>query len=158
MKNQGRQYMFIQHHTLLLYSIFKNTKSIIFEKRVMMENQMVQTGNVILDNMEHLAAFLIPSDWFRLVCLASAVHGGLKEKVIKSVEEIACRMFGVEHVFTISNMIRCGLLAPFTRNSWGEIKEKFHLINDEDETIEGNKDYSYIYILYASLLYKLIYP
>ena len=39
---------------------------------------MLQTGNVILDNIEHLAAFLNPSDWFRIICLANGVHGGLK--------------------------------------------------------------------------------
>ena len=56
---------------------------------------MVQTGGVLLENMEELAAFLTPSDWFRLVCLASSVHGGLKEKLLRNMEEIACRAYGM---------------------------------------------------------------
>lgn len=47
---------------------------------------MLQTGSVLLENIEELAAFLTPDDWFRLICLASSVHGGLKEKLIKNIE------------------------------------------------------------------------
>lgn len=49
-----------------------------FEKGVTLENDMIQTGSALLEGMEELAAFLEDKDWFRLICLASAVHGGIK--------------------------------------------------------------------------------
>ena len=156
MENQGRQYLFLQHHTMLLYSLFKKTKSLIFEKSVTMENQMIQTGSVLLENMDELAAFLEPRDWFRLVCVASAVHGGIKEKTIKAIEETACRMYGIEHAFTIKNMFQCGLLSSFTKTNWKEVKERFRLINEEEDSSKMTQDYSYIYILYASLLARMV--
>lgn len=93
-----------------------------------------------------------------MVCIWNSIHGGLKEKVVKAVEEIVCRMYGMRHVYTVNNMVKCGLVSNFGKSSnWKEVKERFNLINENEEDEGGlgkgkEKDYSYIYILYASLM------
>ena len=64
-------------------------------------------------------------------------------------------MYGIEHSFSVNNMQKCGLLSVFSKLNWNDIKQKFNLINEDELESDKSKDYSYIYILYSSLMYIL---
>lgn len=122
-----------------------------------METAMLLTGNNSLESLEELAVFNTPESFLRLVALASALLGGIRDKNLKAIEEIVVRSYGVEHVLTLRNLQATGLIQTYVnRGFWNEIKNRFYLIN-ENVDLRSPNDYSYIFIVYASLMYANVY-
>ena len=64
------------------------------------------------------------------------------------------RTYGVEHALTLRNLQTAGVIQGYVnRGNWNEIKNRFYLIN-ENVDLRSPNDYSYIFIVYASLMYK----
>jgi hypothetical protein len=62
----------------------------------------------------------------------------------------------MQHCLTIKNMHIAGLLQNYVnRGNWNEIKKQFELI-DESVDLEHPKNYAYIFIIYASLIVKMV--
>jgi hypothetical protein len=60
-----------------------------------METAMLLTGTNALESIEELAVFNSLSSLLRLISLASALLGGIKDKNLKSIEEIIVRAYGI---------------------------------------------------------------
>lgn len=58
----------------------------------------------------------------------------------------------MEHVLTLRNLQVAGIIQSYiNKGNWNDIKNRFYLIN-ENVDLRNPNDYSYIFILYASLL------
>lgn len=151
-----RQYVFAQNHSSLCLDLTASMSKISFYNKVSMETAMLLTGNNALDSLEELSVFNSPENFLRLASLASNLLGGIKEKTLRGVEETVIRAYGMEHCLTVRNMVAAGLLQNYVnRGNWNEIKKQFNLI-DESVDLEHPNDYSYIFIIYASLLARMV--
>nr|KAF6282442.1 hypothetical protein mMyoMyo1_010079 [Myotis myotis] len=99
----------------------------------------------------------------RLVCLQSVCNSGLKQKVldyykreILQAERLVLQTYGYEHILTLHNLEKAGLLKPQMggRNNYPTIRKTLRLWMD-DVNEQNPTDISYVYSGYAPLSVRL---
>ncbi|XP_053557731.1 vacuolar protein sorting-associated protein 33A [Bombina bombina] len=92
----------------------------------------------------------------RLVCLQSVCNTGLKPKVLDYYKKEILQTYGYEHILTLHNLEKAGLLKPQTtsRNNYPTIRKTLRLWSD-DINEQNPTDISYVYSGYAPLSVRL---
>uniref|UniRef100_A0A8C5JZK2 Vacuolar protein sorting-associated protein 33A n=1 Tax=Jaculus jaculus TaxID=51337 RepID=A0A8C5JZK2_JACJA len=92
----------------------------------------------------------------RLVCLQSVCNSGLKQKVLDYYKREILQTYGYEHILTLNNLEKAGLLKPQTggRNNYPTIRKTLRLWMD-DVNEQNPTDISYVYSGYAPLSVRL---
>nr|XP_036870336.1 vacuolar protein sorting-associated protein 33A isoform X2 [Manis javanica] len=92
----------------------------------------------------------------RLVCLQSVCNSGLKQKVLDYYKREILQTYGYEHILTLSNLEKAGLLKPQAggRNNYPTIRKTLRLWMD-DVNEQNPTDISYVYSGYAPLSVRL---
>ncbi|KAM4827080.1 vacuolar protein sorting-associated protein 33A [Thomomys bottae] len=92
----------------------------------------------------------------RLVCLQSVCNSGLKQKVLDYYKREILQTYGYEHILTLNNLEKAGLLKPQTggRNNHPTIRKTLRLWMD-DVNEQNPTDISYVYSGYAPLSVRL---
>lgn len=90
----------------------------------------------------------------RLLCLYSFVNSGVRPKNLDQLKRSIVQAYGFEHLLTLCNAERLGLLRyQQGKSSWSSIKRQFNLFV-EDTAAES--DISYAYSGYAPLSVRLV--
>ncbi|KAM6193366.1 vacuolar protein sorting-associated protein 33A isoform 2-T2 [Sarcoramphus papa] len=92
----------------------------------------------------------------RLVCLQSVCNSGLKQKVLDHYKREILQTYGYEHILTLNNLEKAGLLKLQTsgRNNYPTIRKTLRLWMD-DVNEQNPNDISYVYSGYAPLSVRL---
>uniref|UniRef100_A0A8B9K0B5 Vacuolar protein sorting-associated protein 33A n=1 Tax=Astyanax mexicanus TaxID=7994 RepID=A0A8B9K0B5_ASTMX len=92
----------------------------------------------------------------RLVCMQSVCNNGLKQKVLDHYKREILQTYGYEHLLTLNNLEKVGLLKPqlTTRNNYPTIRKTLKLWM-EDANEQNPNDISYVYSGYAPLSVRL---
>lgn len=92
----------------------------------------------------------------RLVCLQSVCNSGLKQKVLDYYKREILQTYGYEHILTLHNLEKAGLLKAQTggRNNYPTIRKTLRLWMD-DVNEQNPTDISYVYSGYAPLSVRL---
>nr|KAF6311913.1 hypothetical protein mPipKuh1_009102 [Pipistrellus kuhlii] len=92
----------------------------------------------------------------RLVCLQSVCNSGLKQKVLDYYKREILQTYGYEHILTLHNLEKAGLLKPQIggRNNYPTIRKTLRLWMD-DVNEQNPTDISYVYSGYAPLSVRL---
>nr|KAF6468627.1 hypothetical protein HJG63_020504 [Rousettus aegyptiacus] len=92
----------------------------------------------------------------RLICLQSVCNSGLKQKVLDYYKREILQTYGYEHILTLHNLEKAGLLKPQTggRNNYPTIRKTLRLWMD-DVNEQNPTDISYVYSGYAPLSVRL---
>ncbi|XP_015733356.1 vacuolar protein sorting-associated protein 33A isoform X2 [Coturnix japonica] len=92
----------------------------------------------------------------RLVCLQSVCNNGLKQKVLDHYKREILQTYGYEHILTLNNLEKAGLLKLQTggRNNYPTIRKTLRLWMD-DVNEQNPNDISYVYSGYAPLSVRL---
>ncbi|XP_019362823.1 PREDICTED: vacuolar protein sorting-associated protein 33A [Gavialis gangeticus] len=92
----------------------------------------------------------------RLVCLQSVCNSGLKQKVLDHYKREIIQTYGYEHILTLNNLEKAGLLKAQTsgRNNYPTIRKTLRLWMD-DVNEQNPNDISYVYSGYAPLSVRL---
>ncbi|KAK7165486.1 hypothetical protein R3I94_003751 [Phoxinus phoxinus] len=92
----------------------------------------------------------------RLVCMQSVCNNGLKQKVLDYYKKEILQTYGYEHILTLKNMEKVGLLKPQStmRNNYPTIRKTLKLWM-EDANEQNPNDISYVYSGYAPLSVRL---
>uniref|UniRef100_A0A3Q2I0U0 VPS33A core subunit of CORVET and HOPS complexes n=1 Tax=Equus caballus TaxID=9796 RepID=A0A3Q2I0U0_HORSE len=92
----------------------------------------------------------------RLVCLQSVCNSGLKQKVLDYYKREILQTYGYEHILTLHNLEKAGLLKPQLggRNNYPTIRKTLRLWMD-DVNEQNPTDISYVYSGYAPLSVRL---
>ncbi|KAL7986643.1 hypothetical protein Chor_012926 [Crotalus horridus] len=88
----------------------------------------------------------------RLVCLQSVCNSGLKQKMLDHYKREILQTYGYEHILTLNNLEKAGLLKPQlgSRNNYPTIRKTLRLWMDDNPN-----DISYVYSGYAPLSVRL---
>ncbi|XP_051750867.1 vacuolar protein sorting-associated protein 33A [Ctenopharyngodon idella] len=92
----------------------------------------------------------------RLVCMQSVCNNGLKQKVLDYYKREILQTYGYEHILTLKNLEKVGLLKPQStmRNNYPTIRKTLKLWM-EDANEQNPNDISYVYSGYAPLSVRL---
>lgn len=92
----------------------------------------------------------------RLLCLQSVCNSGLKQKVLDYYKREILQTYGYEHILTLNNLEKAGLLKVQTggRNNYPTIRKTLRLWMD-DVNEQNPTDISYVYSGYAPLSVRL---
>lgn len=92
----------------------------------------------------------------RLICLQSVCNSGLKQKVLDYYKREVLQTYGYEHILTLNNLEKAGLLKAQTggRNNYPTIRKTLRLWMD-DVNEQNPTDISYVYSGYAPLSVRL---
>ncbi|XP_053224344.1 vacuolar protein sorting-associated protein 33A isoform X2 [Podarcis raffonei] len=92
----------------------------------------------------------------RLVCLQSVCNSGLKQKVLDHYKREILQTYGYEHILTLNNLEKAGLLKTqlTSRNNYPTIRKTLRLWMD-DVNEQNPNDISYVYSGYAPLSVRL---
>jgi len=90
----------------------------------------------------------------RLLCLLSLVNNGIKAKQLDQLKRTFLQSYGFEHMLTLANMERAGLLRyQHGKSGWSTIKRQFNLFVEDGA---ADQDISYAYSGYAPLSVRLV--
>ncbi|XP_073483007.1 vacuolar protein sorting-associated protein 33A [Aquarana catesbeiana] len=92
----------------------------------------------------------------RLICLQSVCNTGLKQKVLDFYKKEILQTYGYQHILTLHNLEKAGLLKSQTssRNNYPTIRKTLRLWMD-DVNEQNPSDISYVYSGYAPLSVRL---
>ncbi|XP_072028942.1 vacuolar protein sorting-associated protein 33A-like [Amphiura filiformis] len=90
----------------------------------------------------------------RLMCMQSVTNNGLKQKVYDYYRREILQTYGFEHVLTLNNLEKLGLLKPQSSKTYSTIRKTLQLcVGDVNE--QNPKDISYVFSGYAPLTVRL---
>jgi hypothetical protein len=78
----------------------------------------------------------------------------MKSKLFDFYRREILHMYGVEHIITIENCEKMGLLGKKLPEFWEKIEKPLRLINEEVNH-DMPEDFSYVYLAYAPIMYVL---
>nr|CCC46975.1 putative vacuolar sorting protein [Trypanosoma vivax Y486] len=148
-------------HTNIATDIGKNTQSIGFQRRITIEQYIVQQINEkeVLNYIEELINKSAPiTEVFRLISLYSLANDGLKSKTYEFFKHILMLSYGIPYVIVaLTCFEKCGLITihkdkPATFSS---VRKQFKLW-DYNLDEKSPSDVSYAYSGYAPLSLRLL--
>jgi len=117
------------------------------EDEVTAQNAPSNLMETLEDKMDDLRPF---EEVMRLLCLHSLVNNGVRKKELDNAKKVALETYGFEHLLTLCNMEKVGLLRyQQGRSAWANIKQKFNLFAEEDPI-------SYAFSGYVPLSVRLV--
>ena len=164
-------------HTNLADDMIKQTRSETFNRELEVQQNIVAGSDPIYqhDTIEELIARDVPlSAILRLLCLESAVSGGLRPKDLDSFRRQILHAYGFQHVLTLDKLEAMGLLLPRssasallpmggaggqpekgTKTNYASLRKELRLIMDEYNEQEPG-DIAYVYSGYAPLSVRVV--
>ncbi|KAG0326938.1 hypothetical protein BGZ99_008702 [Dissophora globulifera] len=147
-------------HTSLAEQIMEYTRSDDFN-RILEVQQNVVAGIATSKEPEYIEEMInkqVPLvQVLRLLCLYSLVNNGVKPKQFEFFKKEILEAYGFEHIQTLENLRRLGLLTKqvTTKNPYSLVRRSLSLIVDEVNEHAPN-DISYVYSGYAPLSVRLV--
>ncbi|ESO97948.1 hypothetical protein LOTGIDRAFT_209143 [Lottia gigantea] len=90
----------------------------------------------------------------RLICIQSYCNDGMKPKILEYYKREIIQTYGFEHMLTLMNLERTGLLRPSSTRTYAIIRKSLRLIV-EDVHEQNPTDIAYVYSGYAPLSVRL---
>uniref|UniRef100_A0A6A7FXZ5 Vacuolar protein sorting-associated protein 33A-like n=2 Tax=Hirondellea gigas TaxID=1518452 RepID=A0A6A7FXZ5_9CRUS len=91
----------------------------------------------------------------RLMCLQSVINNGLKTKVLEYYKREVVQTYGYEHMLTLDNLNKAGLLtAQLSKSNYATIRKTLRLIVDDVNELNPT-DIAYVHSGYAPLSVRL---
>lgn len=114
-----------------------------------------QSSQTSLETIEDMVDDQRPfHEVLRLLCLYSLVNNGVKAKQLDQLKRSIIQSYGYEHLLTLCNMERVGILRYYQGKSvWSSIKRHFNLFVED---VVAERDISYAYSGYAPLSVRLV--
>lgn len=159
-KQAHKEASFVQNHLHLAIHITNETvKNPFFNQNLDIEHSIIMgdSDTQVLENIERLIGMgedLVTV--LRLLCLLSVAQNGLKSKFFDFFRREILQTYGFEHILTLSNLEKAGLLKKQEgKNTWSSLIKSFKLIK-EDVNQRVPDDIAYAYAGYAPLSIRLI--
>lgn len=159
-----REFECLQQHINIAELLKKTTGSREFRDQWQGERGMLE-GESYLDQIEDMiCADTDRLNFFRilrLLCLQSLTAGGIRSSRYDSIRRLVMQAYGYEHLFTLSNLERTGLLRRKdvmlvdTAPAWASLRKQLRLI-DERADVSKADDISYVSAGYAPLSVRLV--
>ncbi|EKG22210.1 Sec1-like protein [Macrophomina phaseolina MS6] len=162
-------------HTNLAEEIIKHTRSDIFS-RVLEVQQNLAAGadpSTQHDNIDELISRGVKIETvLRLLCLESALHGGLRPRDLENFKRAVLHGYGHQHLLTLTSLEKAGLLIPRSGGlgvganlgggartnavtNYNSVRRSLSLIVDEVNESEPD-DIAYVFSGYAPLSVRLV--
>ena len=159
-KQAHKEASFVQNHLHLAIHITNETvKNPFFNQNLDIEHSIIMgdSDSQILDNIERLIGMGDDlTTILRLLCLLSVTQNGLKSKFFDFFRRELLQTYGFEHILTLSNLEKAGLLKKQEgKNNWNNLVKAFKLIK-EDVNQRIPDDIAYAYAGYAPLSIRLV--
>ncbi|KAL3857445.1 hypothetical protein ACJMK2_012115 [Sinanodonta woodiana] len=90
----------------------------------------------------------------RLLCIQSYCNNGFKPKVLEYYKREIIQTYGFQHMITLMNLEKAGLLRPHSTRNYNIIRKTLKLTVDDVNEMAPN-DISYVYSGYAPLSVRL---
>lgn len=164
-------------HTNLADDLTKHTRSDLFNRELEVEQNIAAGQDPIYqhDTIEELIARDVPlKTILRLLCLESAVAGGLRAKDLDNFKRQILQAYGYQHLLTLDRLEKMELLQSRTsasalllpvgggatntagiKTNYGYMRKELSLIVDEYNEQDPD-DISYVYSGYAPLSVRLV--
>lgn len=164
-------------HTNLADDMTKHTRSEIFNRNLEVEQNIAAGTDPIYqhETIEELISRDVPLPTvLRLLCLESAVSGGLRPKDLESFKRQILQAYGYQHLLTLDRLEKMellqsrssasALLLPVgggvqntagTKSNYGYLRKELRLVIDEYNE-DDPEDIAYVYSGYAPLSIRLI--
>ncbi|KAL8990613.1 MAG: hypothetical protein Q9177_000763, partial [Variospora cf. flavescens] len=161
-------------HTSLMEEALKHTQSETFSRVLEIQQNLVSGTDPTAqhDAIEELIARDIPlTTILRLLCLESTISGGIRPKDLDAFKRLILHAYGPQHILTLYNLERMGLLIARTAanpfyipvgvggsgaaseskvTNYSALRKQLRLIIDEVNEQDPN-DIAYVYSGYAPL-------
>jgi len=122
-------------------------------------------GEMYIDQIEEMICADTDRTLFyrvvRLLCLQSLTAGGIRSNKLDAIRRLVVQTYGYEHLFTLSNLERAGLLKRKdlmlvdTAPPWQGLRKQLRLIDDRIDMSRPD-DASYVSAGYAPLSVRLV--
>ncbi|KAL9584068.1 MAG: hypothetical protein Q9212_002346, partial [Teloschistes hypoglaucus] len=169
----------LKTHTNLTEKILEHTQAEIFNRVLEIQQNLVSGIDPTSqhEKMEELIARDVPlTTILRLLCLESTISGGLRLKDLDSFKRQILHAYGYQHVLTLHNLEKLGLLTARTAanpfyipvggsssagaseskiTNYAALRKSMRLIVDEVNEQDPN-DIAYVYSGYAPLSVRLV--
>lgn len=166
----------LKTHTSLTEEALKHTQSETFSRVLEIQQNLVSGSDPTAqhDAIEELIARDIPlTTILRLLCLESTVSGGIRPKDLDNFKRMILHAYGYQHVLTLHNLEKMGLLVARTAanpfyipvggsgateskfTNYSALRKQLRLIVDEVNEQDPN-DIAYVYSGYAPLSVRLV--
>lgn len=164
-------------HTNLADDMSKHTRSEIFNRNLEVEQNIAAGTDPIYqhETIEELISRDVPiATVLRLLCLESAVSGGLRPKDLESFKRQILHAYGYQHLLTLDRLEKMELLqsrssasalllpvgsgvqnAPGTKTNYGYLRKELRMVIDEYNE-DNPEDIAYVYSGYAPLSVRLV--
>lgn len=161
-----KEFKCLQQHINIAELVKKTTDSRAFRDQWQGERGMLE-GDTYLDQIEDMICADTDRTLFyralRLLCLQSLTAGGIRSSRYDSMRRLFVQTYGYEHLFTLSNLERTGLLRRKdvmlvdTASTWAALRKQLRLI-DERAGVSAARpdDISYVSAGYAPLSVRLV--
>lgn len=161
-----KEFKCLQQHINIAEHVKKTTDSRAFRDQWQGERGMLE-GDTYLDQIEDMICADTDRTLFyralRLLCLQSLTAGGIRSSRYDSMRRLFVQTYGYEHLFTLSNLERTGLLRRKdvmlvdTASTWAALRKQLRLI-DERAGVSAARpdDISYVSAGYAPLSVRLV--
>ena len=150
----------VQNHlNLAIYITSETTKNAFFNQTLDVEHAIImgESDNSTFDYIERMIGQMEPlTTVLRLLCLLSVTQNGIKAKLFDFFRREIVQTYGYEHLLTLYNLERTGLLRKQeSKSNWNQLKQNFRLIFEDVDQRQPN-DIAYAYAGYAPLSLRLI--
>lgn len=149
----------ITRHVNIAQHLSKFTTKQTFLSRLSMEQTLVEGQNydasfTYVEEMIHKQEQV--ESVLRLLILLSITNNGLPKKHFDYLRRELLHSYGFEHMFTLSNLEKAGLLIKQeTKSNWQAVKKGLKLVPEDNDDINPN-DISYVFSGYAPLSIRLV--
>jgi len=163
-------------HTNLADDLTKQTRSDTFNRELEVQQNLVAGTDPTYqhENIEELIARGVPIDTvLRLLCLESAVAGGIRPRDLDNFKRLILHAYGYQHLLTLDALEKMELLQPRTsasalllpvggnnqasgtKTNYAYLRKELRLIIDEYNE-QDPEDIAYVYSGYAPLSVRIV--
>lgn len=160
-----KEFECLQQHINIAELIKKTTDSREFRDQWQGERGLLE-GESFLDQIEDMICADSDRVLFyrvlRLLCLQSLTAGGIRSSRYDNFRRLVVQTYGYEHLFTLSNLERAGLLKRKdvmlvdTAPAWAGLRKQLRLIDESANAGSSPDDISYVSAGYAPLSVRLV--
>ncbi|XP_024401527.1 vacuolar protein-sorting-associated protein 33 homolog [Physcomitrium patens] len=149
----------ITRHVNIAQHLSKFTTKPTFLSRLSMEQTLVEGQNydasfTYVEEMIHRQEPI--ESVLRLLILLSVTNNGLPKKHYDYLRRELLHSYGFEHMFTLSNLEKAGLLIKQeAKSNWQAVKKGINLVPEENDDINPS-DIAYVFSGYAPLSIRLV--
>ncbi|ORX89440.1 vacuolar protein sorting-associated protein 33A [Basidiobolus meristosporus CBS 931.73] len=154
------EHLSLKTHTTLAEQIMSCTTSEDFNRMLEVQQNFTagydtNTQSPYIEELINRQAPLLQV--LRLLCLQSLVNNGLKSKTYDFFRKEIIQTYGYEHIVTLHNLAKVGLLKiqDVNRNPYPQVRKSLRLIVDQVDERSPN-DIAYVYSGYAPLSVRLV--